>query len=75
MSVDEAIAIIAQHLLAEGAGDAVHDWENYPEIGEFDWDAVITKAADLAPFPDAGEYQDAYNLLTARAAHTGRTGG
>ncbi len=72
MTLDEAITIVAEMLLSGVADDAQHEWENYPDIGENDWDAVITKAADLAPLPDADEYRQAYDLLSARATQLGR---
>lgn len=65
--LDAAVAIIAQQILARAADTAQHEWENYPEIGEADWDAVLAKVTDLAPFPEPDMYKDAYALLEARA--------
>lgn len=69
-NLDKALTVIAQQVLAHLSEAAKYEWENYPEVGEFDWDAVLDKVADLASFPDADDYRTAYNLLATRAERT-----
>jgi hypothetical protein len=66
MNLDRATEIVARHVLARAAQTA-NEWENYPEIGEVDWDFVVTKVEALAPFPPLDDYRAAYEFLTARA--------
>lgn len=70
---EQAIDVIARrvvHLLLTapvGGSEDIALWEDYPEIGEHDWDRVIDRAKVLAPpNPDADEYTAAYAHLSAR---------
>lgn len=67
MTTAEAIDIIALHALANRTESIEDSWENYPEIGEGDWEAVVARADELRTYPSDDEYQEAYALLTARA--------
>lgn len=66
MTPEKAIEIVARQALAEAVEDLA--WEDYPEIGEHDWERVLDAAADLAQYPVG--YLAAYELLEARAEHS-----
>lgn len=67
-AVGWAIRVIAQHVLAVAARDEdVIDWGLYPEVGQADWDRVIDRLDDIAPYPLADDYEQAYALLKARS--------
>lgn len=66
MTTDEAIDIVARHVLACMAAEGV-DWEDYPEIGEYDWERVADRIDVIAPFPDAEQSERAYAHLTEPA--------
>jgi hypothetical protein len=71
MTVDEAIDIVARRALAYAADDIADEaWDMYPEIGEFDWEAVAGRVRALAPHPPHETYLEAYAFLKARAEHT-----
>ena len=65
-----AIGVIAQHALANRSESVEDYWENYPEIGEQDWEAIVQHADELRGSPDDEDYREAYALLAARAEHT-----
>lgn len=67
MTIAGAIDIIALHALANRAESIEDAWENYPEISEGDWKAVVARADELLTYPSDEEYTDAYVLLTTRA--------
>lgn len=55
---------IVHSLLTEADSDDIALWEDYPEIGENDWDEVIAAARSLAPAPPSDEeYRAAYAAL------------
>jgi hypothetical protein len=68
MSVEEAIDVVVQHARAAALEDALA-WEDYPEIGEFDWDEIIGRAS--SPYPEHEKFLEAYKLLAARATKLG----
>lgn len=63
MTPDEAVEVIARHILAQAAAEA--DWEDYPEIGQHDWDAIVRKVDQLAPIP--ARFGEALRILANRA--------
>jgi hypothetical protein len=73
MSVRKAISVVAHHLLADALDAAISaeniGWEDYPEIGENDFDKVVTRAGLLADKlrPSEDEYEAAYAVLVDRA--------
>lgn len=66
-SVDEAITIVADEVLAALAEGAAEQWENYPEIGEDDWNRIVKLIERKAPHPGNARYFKAYELLELRA--------
>jgi hypothetical protein len=66
MRAVDAIKIVARQVLADLAEYAAEQWENYPEIGVEDWDAVVTEVDRLAP-PATTGFVEAYSLLESRA--------
>ena len=65
MELERAIDIVARRILSTGERWDLEDW---PEIGEPDWDRVTDRMSALTPQPDEAEFREAYDLLTARAA-------
>jgi hypothetical protein len=67
VTVDDAVDVIARHILARAAVAAECDWDEYPEVGETDWNAVLDRVVFLAPYPDEAELTEATAVLEARA--------
>lgn len=72
----QARRIVARGILAAAADQDAPtriEWENYPEIGEYDWDQLMELVQDMveAIRVPPGEYQTAYQSL-ADAADAGR---
>ena len=66
-----AIKAVARELVALAVERYARDgWEDFPEIGENDWDRVVEKAQKLAPWPRPTDFIEAYGVLEARAEHT-----
>ena len=68
---DRAITTVAEQAIHEATRDGgrVPEWEDYPEIGENDWQAVLDRVDRMTWAPDQAKYDAAYALLAARAAH------
>lgn len=70
--LDSDLTIIAMHAMANAAERVLADgWEFYPELGEYDWQAVHDKIKAAHPFPDHAAYLAAYDRLSARAERSG----
>jgi len=69
LEADRAIKTVAQRAIHMAAADGgtCPMWEDYPEIGENDWFAVLEEVDKIAAAPDG--YEAAYAFLTARADH------
>lgn len=68
--VQAAINVIARDALHRATEDApIAEWDDYPEIGEGDWDDVIAEISRITPAPDKAEFDAAYALLAMRADH------
>lgn len=66
-----AIWMIALQIIAHAAENAIEDaWEDWPEVGVFDWDVVASAVADLAPHPEPSAVKAAYEFLAKRADHS-----
>lgn len=66
--LDEAIDIVARHVIARAAEDFTADgWEIYDEIGDDDWHAVVDRVDALSEWPDQAQYEAAYDFLAGRA--------
>jgi hypothetical protein len=66
MRLKKAIRIVARHAVSNAAAVDV-DWQDYPELGERDWQAVAAEINRLTPTPDLDRFGKAYELLSARA--------
>lgn len=69
--VRAAITLVAReaiHHTADPNGGPI-EWEDWPDIGEDDWIAVMAEVARLAASPDRVEFEAAYELLKMRADH------
>jgi hypothetical protein len=62
IGVQAAIDTIARAIIASAAEDA-GEWEDWPEVGEHDWNRVLEAVKRLAPWPDDAERSAAYQLL------------
>ena len=67
MTIDLAIRIVAAQLLANAAREL--EWEDTPDIGEYDWEAVVIECKRLTPEQD--NFNEAITLLETRAAAVG----
>lgn len=64
----EAVDIVAQHVIAHGAENISRDgWDIYPEIGKDDWLTISERVKRLAAYPDVEQFKAAYDYLTHRA--------
>ncbi len=72
MSPDEAIHIVALHLVHRIVEDADDHWETYPDIGEGDWRKIDGRLVSLlGPMPRQERFDEAYRLLADRAEDLG----
>ncbi len=68
-----ALDTMAREILARAVEDL--DWEDYPDVGENDWDELKRRVASLAPRQRAPQVRSAYALLEQRAReHAARSG-
>jgi hypothetical protein len=66
----QAIRIVARRVVALAAtGGIAADWENYPDIGVEDWDAVMVEARWVVRRADVedADFVNAYRELARRA--------
>lgn len=62
----DALHTVAAQILANAARNSP-EWEDYPDIGEHDWFAILDILNAKAPDVPAPSFQAAYALLSARA--------
>lgn len=71
MMVHEYRKIMAQQIAAElyeKAADSLR-WEDYPELGEYDWDAIVDMVDEKGPaFPARYQHSAAWSALTGEEA-------
>ena len=70
--VEIATIVVARQVLQFGLDQV--EWEDFPDIGEHDWERVMARAKDLAEAPERDEFDRAYALLKERAEHGGGEG-
>lgn len=68
---DEAIETVARWVLGNLMEEVSLKWDEYPEIGECDWDDVCSRVYELANegAPSIPEFRAAYAVLEGRADH------
>jgi hypothetical protein len=64
--IDEAIDTVARQILWALAEDVAERWDEWPELGQYDWEAVTQRVQVLAPHPGHDRYLAAYALLESR---------
>lgn len=69
--LDRAVDLVAHHVIASlvaAADGAAEEWENYPDIGEYDWQRIVDRVAWLLDElrPDDRAYLAAYEFLQRR---------
>lgn len=77
MTETDAIEFVARTIfntaLARAAVGGQIDWEDFPEIGETDWQRVLVRLKEIMierrPSVTIAQYDEAYALLSARAVH------
>ena len=74
MNDEEALDIIALNIASQALAEA-GAWEDYPEIGQFDWDKICDRVSALAYPPSHSDFQMAYNLTASRASDDVAPGG
>lgn len=70
LTPESAVDILAREAAYKlTLADAGLLWEDYPDIGETDWEAVVVRVLDRAKAdkPEPAELVDAYEFLSARA--------
>ena len=67
----DALEVVARRVFANSVGEYPTEpaWENYPDIGRWDWETVSARVDELAAQqnPSEEEYDKAYGLLASRA--------
>lgn len=77
MTKDEAARVIALSIIAAATQDFA-DWEDYPRIGEHDWQSVLDHIASIVGSvqPTHRQVTEAYEVLAqAKAVVTESLGG
>lgn len=65
-----AIDVVARMIAWRISDPERADWEDYPDIGEHDWERVIARVHDLVGAPsDITEFKDSLEYLRRRAEH------
>lgn len=69
MTVEEAIEVVAREVVFRALVlEEAYEWEDFPEIGQHDWDRVVIEIGQLArEVQDGGRFDEAYKLLAERA--------
>lgn len=72
--VESSIDLMARYMLWQLVDVERVRWENYPELGEHDFERIIERIEQIAPpCPDMHERQAAYEFLSNRADEHERT--
>ena len=58
----EAMIIVARAILAHATWNV--EWEDYPDIGQYDFDRIVSYAKLIAPYPD--KLDEALDVLERR---------
>lgn len=67
LNVQESINTVARHIAFRIFDPERAMWEDYPEIGEDDWERVVAAMEALTPIPpDTHEYWSSYDYLAGR---------
>ena len=64
LDLDQALITVAKHAAATAVRTL--EWDDYPDVGEYDWNAVRGLLEDLHPFPPAELFEAAHDYLEAR---------
>lgn len=69
-ALDHAISAVSRRVVTNLVSEHIgEEWENYPELGERDWqrvmDDALRRVGELDPSPDV--YHNAYEHLSQRA--------
>lgn len=64
---DDPITTLARGIAARMLASVGDEWENYPEIGEYDWARVCEAVVGMVKSPSPDEFWTAYEALQERA--------
>lgn len=66
---EQARAVVALHLAVEAINGGPVLWENYPDIGENDWDLIVAEVLLIAARsrPPQADVDEAMDFLAVRA--------
>lgn len=64
--VSEAVDVVARWAIDLLLNDSLN-WEDFPDIGEHDFEVVRKRAEVIADCPSLDEYRAAYEYLASRA--------
>jgi hypothetical protein len=72
MKIEWARGVVARRAVVrafEASDGIAEDWENFPEVGELDWEEIVKLADHEIKQLDAGDkqYAIAYKFLESRA--------
>lgn len=65
--VDEDLGVVARMVAARLLGAVGDEWEEYPDVGEYDWADICGRVVGMVTPPERGAYLSAYERLAARA--------
>lgn len=65
LTYSQAVDIIARRMVVAAAISA--EWEDYPDIGDADFDVIVYRAEMMVSDPTGEEYTAAYRYFAARA--------
>ena len=70
---DRAITTVAEYVIhaATRDGGVPPAWEDYPDIAQLDWLAVLQKVDRMTEAPNHDKYEAAYGFLALRASQDG----
>jgi hypothetical protein len=64
MSVEEALRVVAQGVMASLLEYLDESWENYPELSQRHWEDIQQMVRNSVNVPTSVDWQAAYRLLT-----------
>ena len=67
MTPEQAILHVAQQIAANAVRQV--EWEDYPDIGAYDWDRIVAELQRLVP--ESRHFNEAITILEQRGAGIG----
>ena len=73
MTPEQAIEIVATDIVAGIRNEQEPQWEDYPDIGEYDWERIDARVHELLQTPPKyvrSQFEAAYAALKERAQNS-----